>query len=450
MPNWHIKPMAFRAEQVQRGELTRLIVNVPSRHFKSHVFSVALPAFIHGHDPTRRILIVTNNLDLAAHITNEYRAIVSSAWYKRCFPRMRVSDFKNTQFEVVTTERGYFKATSIDSMIIGRGADVMIIDDPQSPDDSTAELERINEAFYKKLRGRLNNKKRGAIVLVMQRLDVDDMTGYLLSRSKGWTLLKLSAIATQDEEIQIGENAIYTRRAGDALHPELEGIEELEIAKLEVGPHIFAAQYQQDPIPRAGALWTRECFCYYDDLPPRAASTVLLSFDLAFKSKEENSFSVGIVCYIHNGKYYVADILRGHLDYHTFEERALALAREYRPGITLIEEAGTGLVLAAQFDNNGFPAVTVKPEGDKVARASKQLAMFRTRRVLFRRGAPWVADLETEFLGFPRGRYDDQVDALVQALGYEIKTRAPWNDRALAGFAKFNEALAFNSFWNGR
>ena len=140
--NWHIEAMAYQAELVRNGQLRRLIVNVPPRSLKSIVFSVALPAFILGHDPTKRIIVVSYGTDLTTRHAIDFRSILNATWYRRMFPGTRISAAKNTETEVMTTAGGNRLATSIDGTLTGRGGDYIIIDDPLKPHDALSDSRR--------------------------------------------------------------------------------------------------------------------------------------------------------------------------------------------------------------------------------------------------------------------------------------------------------------------
>ena len=175
--NWHIEVMAYHAELVRLGKLRRLIVNVPPRSLKSIVYSVALPAFILGHDPTKRVIVVSYGTELSTKHAIDFRAVINSSWYRRVFPGTRISKAKNTEFEVMTTAGGYRLATSIDGTLTGRGGDIIIIDDPLKPADALSEpkRERVNQWYFNTLLSRLDDKQAGAVIVVMQRLHMDDL-----------------------------------------------------------------------------------------------------------------------------------------------------------------------------------------------------------------------------------------------------------------------------------
>src|SRR6266540_5880936 len=204
--NWHICRVAYMLEQVRLGEIKRLIITVPPRSLKSIMCSVAFPAFALGHDPTKRLIVVSYSADLAIKHGNDFRAVVNSEEYHAIFPGMRISAMKNTQTEVVTTRNGLRLAMSVDGALTGRGGDIIIIDEPIAALAGTLSQksrEHVVDWYFNTLLSRLDDKQNGAIVLVMQRLHEDDLVGVQLRGSDAWTVLSLPAIAQQDEEIPI-------------------------------------------------------------------------------------------------------------------------------------------------------------------------------------------------------------------------------------------------------
>jgi len=210
--NWHIEAMAYRLEQVRRGEITRLIINLPPRYLKSLVTSVAFPAFVLGHDPTKRLVGVSYGSDLAVKHGNDCRTVISAPRYKSIFPGLQISPTKNTELEIATTWNGCRLATSINGSLAGRGGHIMIIDDPLKPSDACSDAKRdhVNTWFKNTLYSRLDGKRKGAIIIVMQRLHDDDLCGFLLKGSHDWVVLNLPAIALKDEPIPIGDGRFMT------------------------------------------------------------------------------------------------------------------------------------------------------------------------------------------------------------------------------------------------
>ena len=189
--NWHIDALVYQLDQVRLGRTTRLIANMPPRHLKSVVTSIAFAAFVLGHNPTKRIISVTYGADLAVKFAHDFRKIVTSPIYRRMFPGMRIA--RNVESEVVTTAGGFRLATSVDGALTGRGGDIIIVDDPIKPSDASSDNKRehVNEWFINTLLSRLDDKQNGAIILVMQRLHVDDLCGSLLRASNDWALLEI-------------------------------------------------------------------------------------------------------------------------------------------------------------------------------------------------------------------------------------------------------------------
>lgn len=205
VPGWPIEAIAQRLERVRRGELRRLIINMPPRSLKSIMSSVAFPAFCLGRGPSRRIICVSYSGDLAKKHSNDFRAVIEAEWYRAAFPATRIGRFKDLETEIEFTARGFRLATSVGGTLTGRGGDIIVIDDPLKPDDGLSEAKRsaANYWFANTLLSRLDDKRTGAIVVVMQRVHLDDLTGFLLGQSKEWDVLSLPAIAEADELIPV-------------------------------------------------------------------------------------------------------------------------------------------------------------------------------------------------------------------------------------------------------
>jgi predicted phage terminase large subunit-like protein len=441
LPNWHIDAMAHHLELVRLGKIKRLIINVPPRTLKSLTSSVAYPAFVLGHDPTKRLIVVSYGSNLAITFSNHFRAIINEEWYRRLFPATRISRGKNTEFEVATTRHGFRLSTSVDGSVTGRGGNIVIIDDPQKPDDADARRQTVNDWFFNTLLSRLDNQQTGAIVIVMQRLHVDDLAGTLLRSSDEWTLLSLPAIAEQEEEIAIGEDRYHSRRVGELLHPERLPLEFLESMRSWQGSDTFAAQYQQTPNPLDGALIKRGWIRRYDQPPARDSSSfVIQSWDTASKEGGQNDWSACTTWLVHKDVYYLVHVLRSRFDYPTLKERAKAHAHSNKPDIILIEEGGVGTALVSELQGAGLPAIGVKVEHNKLIRMSIQSAKFESGRVHLPKDAPWLKDFEEELFAFPNGRHDDQIDAVSQALAHQF-SQSLWGDRSLEGYAQLVAAL---------
>jgi predicted phage terminase large subunit-like protein len=438
--NWHICAIAYHLVQVWLGNIKRLIITVPPRSLKSIMCSVAFPAFVLGHDPTKRLIVVSYSADLAIKHANDFRAVVNSAEYHAIFPGMRISAMKNTQTELVTTRNGFRLALSVDGALTGRGGDIIIIDDPIAALAATLSpksREHVANWYFNTLLSRLDDKQNGAIVLVMQRLHEDDLAGVLLRGSDEWTVLSLPAIAEQDEEIPIGNGQVHFRRTGDVLHPQRQSREELESLRAQLPPEIYAAQYQQQPVPPGGAMIKRVWVRRYDQLPK--SGQIIQSWDVANKQGEENDYSVCTTWLVHENKYYLIDVLRGRFDFPTLRAKVSQQAKLHKASQILIEDAGFGTALIQEVKTANFSVVGIKPEYDKKIRMAIQSAKFENGQVFFPKEAPWLADLEAELFAFPNGRHDDQVDSISQALGH--KSPSYLTKASLEGFSNFVNAL---------
>src|SRR5271157_3566847 len=319
VPSWHIDAIGDQLERVRRGEVRRLIINMPPRSLKSIAGSVAFPAFILGHNPSRRIICVSYSGDLAKKHSNDFCAVIESAWYQTAFPATRIGRFKDSETEIEFTARGFRLATSVGGTLTGRGGDIIVIDDPLKPDDALSETKRsaANQWFTNTLLSRLDDKRTGAIVVVMQRVHIDDLTGFLLAPSDEWDVLSLPAIAYFEEIIPLGNGCTHRREFGEALSPEREPLHVLEALKLQIGSDAFSAQYQQEPTPPGGAMVKSHWIKRYQEFPPTSEQYLTLqSWDTASKGGPDNDWSVCTTWIVTRDKrWYLIDVWRRRVDY---------------------------------------------------------------------------------------------------------------------------------------
>jgi predicted phage terminase large subunit-like protein len=420
VPTWHIEAIADRLERVRRGEIRRLIINMPPRSLKSIAASVAYPAYILGLDPSRRIICVSYSGDLAKKHSNDFRAVLESPWFRTTFPTARIGPFKNTENEIELTARGFRMATSVGGTLTGRGGDILIIDDPLKPDDALSETKRTNanQWFTNTLLSRLDDKRTGAIVVVMQRVHMDDLTGFLTENSDEWEVLTLPAIATCDDTIPLWGEQKHLRKLGDALSPEREPVHILEALKLQLGSDAFSAQYQQMPVPPGGAMVKRHWVQRYRELPPRSEQILVMqSWDTASKGGPDNDWSVCTTWVLaQQHRYYLVDVWRARVDYPSLKAKVLELAKAWKPRRILVEDAGAGMMLLQEQSHKVLSLVAIRPEGDKATRMAAASAKFEAGQAFLPERAPWLADLEAELFAFPGSRHDDQCDSISQAL----------------------------------
>jgi predicted phage terminase large subunit-like protein len=426
-PGWHLEAIAYQLERLRRGEITRLIINMPPRSLKSVTASVAFPAFVLGHDPTRRIICVSYSGDLAKKHANDFRAVVEDGWYRELFPGTRIGQ-KDSESEIELTARGFRLATSIGGTLTGRGGDLIIIDDPLKPDDAYSDVKRntANEWFKNTLISRLDDKRSGAILIVMQRIHLDDLTGFVQSLSSDWTVLSLPAIAEIDEDIPISEGRVYHREAGEALSLEREPLAVLESLKGQLGSDSFSAQYQQAPVPPGGAMVKRHWIKRYDELPLASERLLTLqSWDTASKGGPDNDWSICTTWIVtRDRRWYLLDVWRKRVDYPELKAAVETLAVTFRAQRVLVEDTGAGISLVQELRSRVSGIIAVRPERDKVSRMAVVSAKFEAGQVFLPERAPWLGDFESELFAFPGSRHDDQCDSVSQALS-ETAVRFP-------------------------
>jgi predicted phage terminase large subunit-like protein len=427
LPNWHIDAITYQLERVRRGEIRRLIITLPPRNLKSICASVAFPAFVLGHDPALRIVCASYSQDLTSKHARDCRAVIESAWYRQIFLGTRIDPRKNTETEFETTARGYRLGTSVGGTLTGRGGNLIIIDDPLKPAEAMSETKRaaVAEWYDTTLSSRLDSKTEDAIVLIMQRLHVDDLVGHVLEKGPSWTHLNLSAIAEASHEVELGGGMTYKREVGEALHPEREPIAVLEELKASMGSQGFSAQYQQTPVLPGGALIKRVWFRSYAHRPqPGQGDRIVQSWDTASKANEANDFSVCTTWLIQGSDYYLLDVQRKRLEFPDLRRRIISHAKKYKTKTVLIEDASSGAALIQDLKREGtIRPIAICPDRDKIVRLEAQSAVIEAGHVLLPRSAPWLDDFLLEVLAFPYGQFDDQVDSLSQFLTWAATRR---------------------------
>lgn len=423
--NWHIHAMAHALEQVRAGKTKRLIITLPPRSLKSILASVAFPAFVLGHDPTKKIICASYSIELAIKHANDMRTIVRSPFYQRMFPHMRLKLVKDSETELITTKRGGRFTTSVGGTLTGRGGNIIIIDDPMKPDEAMSETSRGNVTrwFETTLLSRLNSKSEDAIIVIMQRLHVDDLAGALLERG-GWEHLDLPAIADSPEHVPIGAGLFHHRDPGEVLDPIREPLDVLMRMKESMGSMAFSAQYLQRPVPAEGNLIKRDWLRFSDPPSPgKSRDLVIASWDTALKANELSDYSVGTVWLLRGDTCYLLDLVRAKLEYPALKAAVLQMRTRWGVALTLIEDRGSGISLVQDLRRENFKVIPIEAETDKETRLYSVQGKFEAGSVIFPKDAPWLDDLITELLAFPASRHDDQVDSISQALSWIIRRK---------------------------
>src|SRR5467141_1355583 len=423
-PNWHIDAMAHKASQVASGEVKRLIIAVPPRNLKSILASVALPAWYLGHNPSERVVAVSYSAELAKTHANDFRRVVKDPLYQAVFPRMRVE--RDTDAEIQTTLRGRRYATSIGGTLTGRGGDLTIIDDPLKPGDALSDVTRegVIEWYRSTLVTRPDDKQVARIIVVMQRIHVDDLVGYLLESDAGFEVLSLPAIAQSTTTYDLGSGRTHTREKGDLLHPAHEPAEVLLDIKKNMGSMQFSAQYQQAPEPAGGKIIKRKMLKYYSSVERRSTDRIVMSWDIALSEQEAGDYSACVVLLNRGDSYYVHEVIRGKFPFDRLKEKIIEVRQRYGKAPLLIEESPISHGLIQSLREKHINVVDIKPDRDKQSRLISQIDLFEGGSVLLPKDAPWLDAFVSELLSFP-GRHDDQVDALTQGLAWRRETWKP-------------------------
>lgn len=429
LDNWHIDAIVNCLELSIEGKMRRLIINMPPRQLKSFIVSVAFPAFLLGLDPSVKIICVSYGDDLAKDLARKTRRLLQSAWYKKLYPKVNL--VKTAESEIETDEGGIRYATSVGGTLTGKGGDFIIIDDPSKPTgvESDSARSATNDWYRNTLLSRLDDKKYGVLIVVMQRLHVNDLTGFI---EDGGEFYKLSfpAIATKNETIPTRNGSFYTRKIGEPLHAERESVEMLNKMRAQMGSFLFSAQYQQTPETPEGGIFKRKYFKMVDQMPETTElGYVCVSIDCAMSSSDQADYTAITVAYIEEGRYTVFEVQRGRWDYEHVKVRALRYIQRFGSEVIfVVEAANVGIALASYLLDKHFRSYPYKPVDSKLGRAAQMLPVFEAGQVniLNIEGKnEWVEPLLNEFVSFPGCRHDDQVDSLIQLLWFAKKNPYP-------------------------
>ena len=426
----YIDLLCDQIQSMIEGENQKLIINLPPRYLKSVICSIALPAFILGHNPSAKIMCISYGEDLASKLATDCRTIMETDWYKELFFQTRIRGDRRSSMDFETTKHGGRFAVTISGGVTGRGADWIIIDDPLKPVEAFSDIQRekVNELYGNTVNSRLNDKNTGRILVVMQRLHAHDLSGFLFENDPDFKSIVLPLIAVKDEEWQIknhitGKIVIYKRKKGELLHPEREGEKVVNSYRNSMSPFVFSAQYQQYPMPIGSGMIKQEWITTYQELPK--LSKIILSWDTASKTTETNAYSACVVIGVgKDQKYYLLEVFRGRLDFPSLTRKVKELSDKYEGKmsgkiITLVENASSGISLCQTLKGKITNLIPVSCKSSKEQRFDIVALKTEQGELLFPgQYEPWFKSFEDEFLTFPRSLFKDQCDALSQAIGY--------------------------------
>lgn len=436
----HVLAIAEALSDVMRGRTRRLIISMPPRMGKSHLGSISFPAFVLGHDPTKRIITASYAQKLSLDFSIASRKIMEAPWYRAAFPAMKLDPaHRNTMEELHTTKGGSRFATSVGGALLGRGGDIMIVDDALSGDSDASEAERNSmwNWFQGVASSRLDNQRTGSMVVIGQRLHPRDLTGRLLEAG-GWIHLELPAIAERVQVIKIGEGKYWRREPGELLQEERFGIPELETLRRQQGDRRFNAQYQQRPSPPEGTLFRMDRFGRFDRPAKFLRSryeAVLLSVDSALSTSSTADYTAISVWGINGHDIYLLRAKRGR--WSVTEQLAWIekLYAYYDGDAIFVENAASGPELRLQLEARRYLTKHFSMRQDKLVRAESATLLIEQGLVHLPRQAKWLEWVEEEIALFPGGAHDDLVDSMTLVLK-ALATASYPELRAMSVYAK--------------
>lgn len=386
--------------------------------------SISFPAWLLGHRPSAQIICACYAQDLSDKLALDCRSLITTDWYQDLFPGTRLTADRQSVHDFMTTQKGFRLATSVGGVLTGRGADFIVIDDPLKADEALSETQRksVNAWYDHSLITRLNDKRTGCIILIMQRLHEDDLVGHILKHG-GWEVLKFPAIAEENERHVVDTpygHREFTRQSGEALHPEREPLETLAVIRGVIGEYNFASQYQQAPAPAGGGLIKANWFkTFRPEERPKEFELLFQSWDTANKSSELNDYSVCTTWGLVKNHLYLLDVLRSRLNYPDLRRTVKQQAESYSVKNILIEDKASGTQLIQDLIADGVHGVTrYEPKMEKVMRMHSVTSTIANGFVHIPEQASWLAEYLHEMAVFPNGRFDDQVDSTSQVLDW--------------------------------
>lgn len=416
--NWHVDAIGAHLAACERGEIRRLIINMPPRMLKSTVVSVAWPAWLLGARPSERILAASYAQVLGLKHSTDCRTVMESPWYRAVFPATRLSDSQNEKDKFATSLRGYRRTVSVGGTAIGDGGNFLIIDDPINALQAYRPGRRaaVNEWFDHTWATRLDDKQRGVMVLVMQRLHPEDLSGYLLGKG-GWEHLNLPAIAPRRVTLSCGAFS-HTRERGEALHAVREPVELLDRLRSEIGAANFAAQYQQAPLKQVGSLVKPHWFPRLE-LMDAVDGEITQSWDTGIKAGVGHDASACATFLLKEGIHHLIHMLVVREEYPQLKRLMVSHAARFSPSAILVEDKASGQSLLQDLRAEcDLPLIAYTPDADKTTRLIRVTPLMEAGKLALPKFASWLAALEEELFSFPDGRHDDQVDAISQYLNW--------------------------------
>ena len=410
---YHHRKIAKKFEDIASGKIKRLIVNMPPRHTKSEFASFLFPSWLVGNNPKLKIIQTTHNTELAVRFGRKMKNLIDSDIYKQVFDKVAISADSKAAGRWETNQGGEYFAAGVGSSITGRGADLLIIDDPHSEQDalSATAFDSAYEWYTSGPRQRL--QPGGAIVIVMTRWSTKDLTGRLIDaqakepKADQWELIEFPAILPSNKPIW----------------PEYWDIETLQTTKASLTEQKWQAQWQQKPTSEEGSIIKREWWQLWeeDDVPDLIH--VIQSYDTAFSKKETADYSAittwGVFSHPRKGnpQIILLDAEKGRWEFTELKKIAMDKYKYWEPETVIVEAKASGLPLTDELRSSGIPVVNFTPSrgNDKHVRVNSVAPMFESGQVWVP-DERWAEDVIEECAAFPFGDHDDYVDSTTQAL----------------------------------
>ena len=411
----HHKIIADKLERIASGELKRLIVNMPPRHTKSEFASYLLPAFIMGKKPKTKIIEATHTGELAVRFGRKVRDLMGLDKYAEVFPDVELKQDSKAAGRWDTNHGGEYFAVGVGGAMTGRGADLLVIDDPHSEQDALSDLALDNAWEWYSSGPRQRLQPGGAIVVVMTRWGTKDLTARLLKaqsshKADKWEVIEFPAVLP----------------SGGPLWPGFWKLEELLAVKASLSVQKWQAQWQQQPTNDEGAILKREWWKRWEYEDPPAVQYIIQSYDTAYSKKESADYSVittwGVFTADQDSgpNIILLDVKKGRWDFPELKRIARDEYKNWRPDNVLIEAKATGITLQQELRRVGIPVTMYSPGGrragqDKVSRANS-IAPILESGMVWAPETEWADELIEECAAFPNGDHDDMVDSTTQAL----------------------------------
>ena len=436
-PGWHLDAIAEHLEAVSRGEIRRLIINVPPRHSKSSIVNVIWPCWDWIARPGRQWLSASHIASLAVRDTMQARRLLTSGWYQERWP-LELAPDESLQSRFRNRKGGRRLVASVTGGTTGEGGDILVLDDPNSAADtlySQAARERVANWWRGEMSTRLNDPRTGAVVLVQQRIHDGDLTGHLLSEG-GWDHLMLPAEYESHRACSTSIGWTDPRTGeGELLWPERFGPDELAALKRTLG-YAASGQLQQRPAPPDGGLLNPAWWRWYrtpSERPPiESCEEVVAAFDLAFKGGQESDATAGFLLGRQGSRVYAYHAWHGRWDFpRQLHEVRSVRARFPSCQAVLIEDAANAAALMSTLRGEVPGLIPVRARTSKEARAAAWSGYLEAGDLYLPEWEPWAHELVDECGRFPSGAHDDRVDAFGYA-ATRLLRGARTSDLALA------------------